>query len=211
MLSSGENSVAIDANNVTLVGGAGDDVMDIDLSATVTSSGIARIGRSTASNVIRADGGSGADTIEIELAAKNEGGGFGLGATISNNLVNNVTGGADDDSITLNFTATASSSGDHARIRGNQINPKGGTGDDTIAVTLNASARLTADIISNNIANTQGTATNASHRFIYDTVAMKLLYDADGTGTGAAEDVATFDADLALMASDIKSTGGIGP
>ena len=216
-------------NNLTIAAGSGDD----NISLQVMASGLTQ---NISNNGVTIDAGAGSDTVDISITASNINnnltllGGAGddvfnltANGTGTNNTVF-IDGGSGDDEINfagdLSATATYSCA---AKITF-QYNATGDLGDTINGLTagdqfiFNFDGALFGGFTGSGAlnttaftSNTQGAATNASHRFIYDTVAMKLLYDADGTGTGAAEDVATFDADLAIMASDIKSTGGIGP
>jgi Ca2+-binding RTX toxin-like protein len=51
---------------------------------------------------------------------------------------------------------------------------------------------------------TDGLAKDANDRFIYDQLTGKLYYDADGTGSAARQNIATFEGAPALTAADFQ-------
>jgi serralysin len=52
-------------------------------------------------------------------------------------------------------------------------------------------------------ANSTGTATDTNDRVVYNTSTGSLYYDADGSGSGAAQLIATFSGNPAVAATDI--------
>ena len=55
-------------------------------------------------------------------------------------------------------------------------------------------------------ANSTGTAQDSSDRVIYNTTTRQVFYDADGSGSGAAQLIATFQGNPAIAATDIVVT-----
>src|SRR5919108_566533 len=58
------------------------------------------------------------------------------------------------------------------------------------------------------VANSTGTAQDASDRIIYNTTTRQIFYDADGSGSGAAVLIATLQSGATLVATDIIVEGG---
>jgi Ca2+-binding RTX toxin-like protein len=58
------------------------------------------------------------------------------------------------------------------------------------------------------VANSSGTAQDASDRVIYETDTRQIWYDADGSGAGARQLIATLQSGATLVATDIAVEGG---
>jgi Ca2+-binding RTX toxin-like protein len=59
--------------------------------------------------------------------------------------------------------------------------------------------------------STSGTAHDADDRIVYNTTTRQIFYDADGSGSGAAQLIATLQSGATLVATDIAVEGGSPP
>lgn len=133
--------------------------------------------------------GSGADTLR---------GGDGDDTLVGGNGADEIRGGDGADAIRY---MSAAEGGD--LVRGFVV------GEDSIEVSAAGfGGGLTAAgggflLVTQFVANAAGTATRANGQFIFDTNDELLLWDADGTGAGAAVVIAEFTGNLAFSATDI--------
>ena len=138
-------------------------------------------------------GGSGDDTLEGMDGADTLNGGNGNDTLYGGAGPDTLDGGAGMDSFVFN---TSLSGGVDTIVAFNPIEDRMMV-DDAIFTALAATGPLSE------AAFTIGAAATAlSHRFIYNSANGQLLYDADGSGEGAAVHFATLSPGLALTAAD---------
>src|SRR5687768_5981339 len=81
--------------------------------------------------------------------------------------------------------------------------------DATVMSALGASGNFAAGDM-RFVANSTGTAQDASDRIIYESDTRQVWYDPDGTGTAARQLIATLQSGATLAATDIAVEGGTG-
>jgi Ca2+-binding RTX toxin-like protein len=81
--------------------------------------------------------------------------------------------------------------------------------DGTVMAALGASGNFAAGD-ARFVSNSSGTALDASDRIIYETDTRQVWYDADGSGAGARQLIATLQSGATLVATDIVVEGGGG-
>jgi Ca2+-binding RTX toxin-like protein len=138
---------------------------------------------SVASNVLQ--GGSGSDTISGGAGNDTLSGGAGP----DDFVFNTAPGSANADLIT-----DFSSGSDKIHL------------ENTAHANLGAAGNFTAGD-ARFAANSSGSAQDSSDRIIYNTTTGQLLYDADGSGSGASQLIATLSGAPALLATDIAVVG----
>ncbi len=79
--------------------------------------------------------------------------------------------------------------------------------DGTVMTALGAEGQFTAGD-ARFAANSSGTAQDSSDRVVYNTTTRQLFYDADGSGSGAAQLIATLQSSATLSATNIVVEGG---
>ena len=195
----------------TLIGGAGDDTYFVYLNETlIESSGIDTVVSNSTWNLAE-----GFENLTFAGAMNVSGSGNSANNIMTGNVGNNgltghggndvLTGGAGLDSFGFSDAPSAStvdrvtdffSGADRLVFAGNVYNALGPNGS-----FVAGDARFAAGA-----GFTSGRDT--SDRLVYDTSTGNLYYDADGSGAGAAQLVATFAGNPMIAATDIQVSGG---
>ena len=186
-----KSAIVVDLAAGTLVGGGTGGAGNAQLISIETVVGDAfddRISGSAAAETL--NGGGGNDTLDGRGGADMLTGGLGTDTF----AFSTTPGGANVDQVTDFVSATDKLSFDNAVFTG-----LGGAGSFTAGdPRFVAGAGVT-------------TAQDANDRLIYDTSTGHLFYDADGTGAGVPQLVATLQGAPALTATDINVTGQVAP
>ncbi len=213
---SGNNTLSGGKGADTMYGGAGNDTYIVDSSNDVASE---RGGSGTDTVVSSVDYILGAGLENLVLAEGNQPL-TGTGNALNNTLIGNagantlyggkgndildggagndiLTGGAGKDSFYFDSPLNSTSNVDQIT----DFSVK----DDTMFFDRKIFGAAGSDGLLNPVAlkiNDTGAATAATDRFIYDSQTGKLFYDADGSGAGAAVQIATLSAHLKLTYAD---------
>jgi Ca2+-binding RTX toxin-like protein len=172
------SAVVVDIDAGTITGGS---------SGTISFMGVERVVASNFNDSMTGDAGgqtlagqAGADTLWGAAGVDTLWGGGG-----PDTFVFRETGGANADSI-----RDWASGADKVAL------------DDSVMTALGATGNFVAGDARFK-ANSTGTATDANDRVIHNTSTGSLYYDADGSGAGAAQIIATFQGNPAVAATDI--------
>lgn len=191
-------------NSIELDGGDGDDVLSVMLSARASDTSLSvTVFEQVFNNYVSLNGGDGIDTISVffdtgQVAQNTVWIHGGAGADIINFDMTNVSTANDNDFV---FSFTDSSQfGDSISGLGNNADAISFAFSGSFNGVTTESGFLSADSF---VAAADAIAVDADDFWLYDTDDFILSYDADGSGTGAAVIVATFDQDVHLVASDI--------
>lgn len=218
--------------NDTMLGGNGDDIYVCDSSADIISESVgasAGTGTDTVISAVTWTLGGLFENLTLSGSATINGSGNSAANVLTGNSVNNVLNGSGG-----NDTVSGGSGNDTINGGAGNDSLTGGSGNDSfrIADALSATAnldRITDYVVANDIiqlensvfakltttgalatanfvANATGTAIDANDYIIYETDSGKLLYDADGNGSGTAVQFALLGASLAIVASEFVVT-----
>jgi Ca2+-binding RTX toxin-like protein len=166
---------------------------------------------SNSNDLFQVQGGDGNDTLlggEGSEILRGDGGDDWLEPGIDGAEADTLTGGAGQDSFVFRAPPVDSAFGDSVTDFSSPadqvlIDNRGFTAVGGAGTFTAGDARFAA--------NASGTATDASHRIIYNTSTGELSYDADGAGGGAAVLFARLEGAPALAASDITVLGDTPP
>lgn len=222
---SGNDTLASNGGSDTLMGGTGNDTYQVD-STTDKIIENATAGTDLVQSALTWTLASNVEKLTLTGSSAVN----GLGNTTANTLTgnaaaNSLNGGAGNDSL-------SGGSGNDTLLGGKGTDRlSGGSGADTfrfisttygqdVVSDFSTTARdklsfsspnfgnLTAGTLASSrfAANTSGTATTTSQRFIFETDTKILRYDADGSGAGSAIKIATLSGVATLSASSIVIT-----
>lgn len=76
--------------------------------------------------------------------------------------------------------------------------------DDQLEVSRSAFGNFVGQMRNLFVSNATGNATNATQRFVYNNTTGELFYDADGSGVGAKEKIATLNGLPSITSSDFN-------
>lgn len=190
------NALTAGAGNNVLDGAGGDDTVIYNFATAGVTVSLAATGA-------QATGGSGSDTL---LNVENLTGSNFVDHLTGNAVANRLNGGLGSDVLTGGLGAdafifsTALGTGNIDTITDFSTVDDVILLDNAVMAALGANAVLSASMFA---ANATGTATSAGVHVIYNTANGHLMYDADGNGAGAAQQIATLGTGLALTAVDI--------
>ncbi len=218
---SGDDILDGGAGGDTLTGGIGNDTLDGGSGADLMIGGS---GNDTyyvddAGDIVSESGGPGIDTVfasvnytlgsNVEhLTLTGEGNlngtGNGLANTITGNAGNNqingglgndtLTGGSGNDSFVFNTALNAATNVD-------QITDFG-VGNDVFNLAHSVFTQISAGALAESAFHVGASATDANQRIIYDQTSGHVMYDADGSGGGAAVQFASVTAGTLLTHDD---------